>query len=150
VDSHNITNRFWLQRTLRLPDASRIPNACSVNNRSWTKCRGQERISSRARSVLNCSRGVANRRQGVTCLNCDTASRGDLSEQSHSRRSAVANLSPVVPFRESKPSVCFGDASASVKALWENELDFATSAFERLIDLTTMLCAVFTVDRVCA
>jgi hypothetical protein len=107
----------------------------------------------RTRKVLvTCSirsqlqQGVGNRRRGVTCLNCDTAPRGDLSEQSYSRRSAVANLSTVVPFRESKPSVCFGNASASVMALWENELDFATSAFERLlIDLATTLRIVLTV-----
>src|SRR5229473_3326438 len=43
-----------------------------MNNRGWTKCRGQERISSRARSVLNCSSGVVNRRRRVTRLNCDT------------------------------------------------------------------------------
>ena len=35
-------------------------------------------------------------------------------------------------------------------ALWENELDFTTSAFERLMDLAKMLCAVFTVGWVCA
>jgi hypothetical protein len=61
---------------------------------------------------LNCRSGVGNRLRGVTCLNCDTVPRGDLGQQRHSRRSAVANLSPVVPFRESRPSVCFGNASA--------------------------------------
>ena len=62
---------------------------------------------------------------------------------------AVANPSTVVPLHESEASVCFGRARASVRALWENELDFATSAFERLIDLTTTPCALFTVGRVC-
>jgi hypothetical protein len=144
ADFHNITIGFRSCPDT-LAEASRIPNVCYVNNRSWTKCRGQERISSRARSVLNCSSGVGNWRRGVTCLNCDSAPRGDLSEQRHSRRGTVANLSPLVPFRESKPSLCFGTANASVRALWENELDFTTSAFERLIDLATRLRAVLSV-----
>ena len=144
VDSHNITIGCRSCPDT-LAEASRIPNVCYLNNRSWTNAEGKERISSHARSVLNCSSGVGNRRRGVTCLNCDTAPRGDLSEQIHSRRSSVANLSPVVPFRESQPSVGFGNAIASVTALWENDLDLATSAFERLIDLATTLHIVFTI-----
>lgn len=52
-----------------------------------------DRMPTTRKDLITCSirskleHGVVNRRRGVTCLNCDTAARGDLSEQSHSRHS---------------------------------------------------------------
>jgi hypothetical protein len=53
--------------------------------------------------LLNCTSGVENWRRGVTWPNC-AARRSQRIEPLSTR--VVANLSPVLPFREPKPSVC--------------------------------------------
>jgi hypothetical protein len=63
------------------------------------------RITSRL-DLLNCSSGVENWRRGVTCRNCDPpgARRSRRTEPLFTR--AVANLRPVLLFRDSQFSVC--------------------------------------------
>jgi hypothetical protein len=72
-----------------------------------------------------------NRRRGVTRLNSDVAAHGGLDRRGAAldgSRRKPQRCGVVVPFRESRPSARFGRASASIGALCENELHFATSS----------------------
>src|ERR1700739_2585281 len=107
-------------------------NVCSVNNRSWTKCRGQKRNSSCVRSVLDCTIGIGNRRRSVTCLNCDTRDETTSRVAKTFFHPAVVQLlCSQAQWRKSACCVLFGKASALVTSLCNDEMGFAVALLDR-------------------